>query len=182
MSDKCAINRRPFPPGEHGRRRVRNSEYRLQLREKQKIKRIYGLVEQQFRNCYQLSARQAGITGENLLRNLESRLDNVIYRSRFAASRSEARQLIRHGNFLVNGRKVNIPSYRLKSGDVFSLKENSREKERIVRAQEMSSAGEISSWLDVDSKSISGRVKKLPDRGEIDLSVREQLVVEFYSK
>ena len=182
FGEKCAIEKRPYPPGEHGRRRFKESEYRIQLREKQKVKRTYGLMEKQFRGYYELANRQKGITGENLLRTLESRFDNIIYRVGFAASRQEARQLIRHGAFVINGRRVNIPSYRLKVNDVFGINPKTKDKVRIDRAVEVKAGDLIPEWLDIDSKNISGKVKSLPERSQIDLSVQEQLIVELYSK
>ena len=182
IGEKCAIERRPYPPGEHGRTRVRDSEYRVQLREKQKVKRIYGLMEKQFRGYYKIANKQKGITGENLLRAIETRFDNVIYRSGFATSRQEARQIVRHGSFAINGRRVNIPSYRLKAGDVFTFSTSPNDKTRIEWATEVNSNAIVPEWLDVDKKKFAGKVRQLPDRSQIDLPVQEQLIIELYSK
>jgi small subunit ribosomal protein S4 len=181
-SDKCGVERRPFPPGMAGRKRPRDSEYRVQLREKQKTKRVYGLLEKQFRNYYELASRQQGITGENLLRLLESRLDNVVYRLGFAASRDEARQAVRHNHINVNGKRVNIPSYRVRPGDLVSLAEKARDL-TVVKAAIISSARvEVPGWLEVDVEKLQGKVLSLPQRDQIDTTVREQLIVELYSK
>jgi small subunit ribosomal protein S4 len=181
-SDKCGVERRPFPPGQAGKKRPRDSEYRVQLREKQKAKRTYGVLEKQFRNYYELASRQQGITGENLLRLLESRLDNVVYRLGFAASRDEARQSVRHNHILVNGKRVNIPSYRVRPGDLVSLAPKAREM-IVVKAAIISSARvEVPGWLEVDVEKLQGSVLSLPKRDQIDLSVREQLIIELYSK
>jgi small subunit ribosomal protein S4 len=181
-SDKCGVERRPFPPGQAGKKRPRDSEYRVQLREKQKAKRSYGILEKQFRNYYELASRQQGITGENLLRLLESRLDNVVYRLGFAASRDEARQTVRHNHILVNGDRVNIPSYRVRPGDVVSLAPKARDLV-VVKAAIISSARvEVPGWLQVDVEKLQGTVLSLPQRDQIDMAVREQLIIELYSK
>ena len=181
-SDKCGVEKRPFPPGQAGKKRPRDSEYRVQLREKQKAKRSYGILEKQFRNYYELANRQQGITGENLLRLLESRLDNVVYRLGFAASRDEARQSVRHNHMLVNGKRVNIPSYRVRPGDVVSLAPKARDLV-VVKAAIISSARvEVPGWLEVDVEKLQGKVLSLPQRDQIDMPVREQLIVELYSK
>jgi small subunit ribosomal protein S4 len=181
-SDKCGVERRPFPPGQAGKKRPRDSEYRVQLREKQKAKRSYGVLEKQFRNYYELASRQQGITGENLLRLLESRLDNVVYRLGFAASRDEARQTVRHNHILVNGKRVNIPSYRVRPGDLVSLAPAARDL-IVVKAAIISSARvEVPGWLEVDVEKLQGTVLSMPQRDQIDLPVREQLIVELYSK
>jgi small subunit ribosomal protein S4 len=181
-SDKCGVERRPFPPGQAGKKRPRDSEYRVQLREKQKAKRSYGVLEKQFRNYYELASRQQGITGENLLRLLESRLDNVVYRLGFAASRDEARQTVRHNHILVNGGRVNIPSYRVRPGDLVSLAPAARDL-TVVKAAIISSARvEVPGWLEVDVEKLQGTVLSMPQRDQIDLPVREQLIVELYSK
>lgn len=182
VSDKCAFERRPFPPGQHGRRRIKASEYQKQLREKQKVKRTYGLLEKQFRGYYKKAARQQGITGENLLQLLESRFDDVIYRSGFSFSRPEARQLVRHGHFTINGRKVDIPSYRLRAGDVYAMAGTSKAADRIKEAASAAGKGQVPEWLDVDPKNITGKVLALPTREQIAMPVREQLIVELYSK
>jgi small subunit ribosomal protein S4 len=181
-SDKCGVERRPYPPGQRPRRRPKESQYRLQLREKQRAKRIYGVLEKQFRNYYKLASRQSGITGENLLRLLESRLDNVVYRLGFAASRDEARQLVRHGHFRVNDRRVDIPSYRVREGDVVSVHEKAKDF-GVIKAAIISSAKvEVPGWLEVDVEKLRGKVLSPPTRAQIDLPVREQLIVELYSK
>ncbi len=181
-SDKCGVERRPYPPGMAGKRRPRDSEYRIQLREKQKTKRIYGLLEKQFRGYYELANRQQGITGENLLRLLESRLDNVVYRLGFAKSRDEARQVVRHGHITVNGRKVNIPSYRVRSGDTIAVGDKARDMLVIKTSLISSEKIEVPGWLEVDIEKLSGKVLSLPERDQIDAPVREQLIVELYSK
>jgi small subunit ribosomal protein S4 len=181
-TDKCGIEKRPYPPGQAGKKRPRDSEYRLQLREKQKAKRIYGTLEKQFRTYYAIATRQPGITGENLLRLLESRLDNVVYRLGFAASRDEARQLVRHGHFTVDSRRVNIPSFRVRPGAVVAVAEKSRDLTTIKAALISSSKIEIPGWLEVDVEKLQGKVLSLPPREQIDAPVREQLIVELYSK
>ena len=181
-SDKCAIERRPYPPGMAGKKRPRDSEYRIQLREKQKAKRIYGILEKQFRNYYKLASRTTGITGENLMRLLESRLDNVVYRLGFAASRDEARQNVRHGHFLVDGRRVDIPSFRVKPGQVVAVADKAKELTVVKAAIISSSKVEIPGWLEVDVEKLQGKVLALPSRDQIDAPVREQLIVELYSK
>lgn len=181
-SDKCGVERRPYAPGQAGKRRPRDSEYRVQLREKQKTKRIYGLLEKQFRSYYELANRQTGITGENLLRLLETRLDNVVYRLGFAKSRDEARQIVRHGHFTVNGRRVNIPSFRVRPGDVIAVAEKSRNLVVIKTALISSEKIEVPGWLEVDIEKLAGKVLSAPERDQIDAPVREQLIVELYSK
>jgi small subunit ribosomal protein S4 len=176
---RCPIERRPYPPGMHGRGRIRESEYLLQLREKQKARRIYGLLEKQFHNLYTEAARQKGITGENLLRMLESRLDNVVFRANFAASRNQARQLVRHGHVNVNGKRVTIPSYRLRKGDVVEIREKSRSM--IVLRHNLDTLDRaVPQWLDAAEMRVT--VRDLPIREQIDIPVREQLIVELYSK
>jgi small subunit ribosomal protein S4 len=181
-SDKCGIEKRPYPPGQAGKKRPRDSEYRIQLREKQKAKRIYGVLEKQFRTYYELATRQPGITGENLLRLLESRLDNVVYRLGFAASRDEARQVVRHGHFVVDGRRVNIPSFRVRPGAVVSVAEGSKDLSVIKAAMISASKIEIPGWLEVDVEKLQGKILSLPTREQIGGTVREQLIVELYSK
>lgn len=181
-SDKCAIERRNYAPGEAGQKRVRESEYRTQLREKQKTKRIYGLLEKQFRRYYELANRQKGVTGENLLRILESRLDNVVYRLGFAKSRDEARQTVRHKHITVNGRIVNIPSYRVKAGDVVAVAPKARDLLPIKSALISNERIEVPSWLEVDIEKLQGSVLSLPARDQIELDIQEQLIVELYSK
>ncbi len=180
--DKCAIERRPYPPGQAGKKRPRDSEYRVQLREKQKTKRIYGLLEKQFRGYYTLASRQTGITGENLLRILESRLDNVVYRLGFAKSRDEARQIVRHNHIHVNGRRVNIPSYRVRPGDLVAVGPKSKDLLVIKTALIASEKIEVPGWLEVDIEKLQGTILSLPTREMIDAPVREQLIVELYSK
>ncbi len=180
--DKCAVERRPYPPGQAGKKRPRDSEYRVQLREKQRAKRMYGVLEKQFRSYYELASRQTGITGENLLRLLESRLDNVVYRLGFASSRDEARQMIRHGHLGVNDKRVNIPSYRIRQGDVVSIAPKARDLTVVKAAIITSSKIEVPGWLEVDVEKLAGKVLSLPQRDQIDAPVREQLIVELYSK
>ena len=182
LSGKCAFERRPYPPGERGRGRIKETEYSRQLREKQKVKRTYGLLEKQFRGYYERAARQKGITGENLLRLLEIRFDDIIYRSGFGFSRAESRQLVRHGHFTINGRRVNIPSYRLKAGDVFAIKAGTNAQTRVREAANSASKAAVPEWLEVDSKNLTGKVKELPTREQINMPVHEQLIVELYSK
>ncbi|MGB4441836.1 MAG: 30S ribosomal protein S4 [Coriobacteriia bacterium] len=181
-TDKCGIEKRPYPPGQAGKKRPRDSEYRLQLREKQKAKRIYGVLEKQFRTYYKLASRQPGITGENLLRLLETRLDNAVYRLGFASSRDEARQTVRHGHFTVDGRKVDIPSFRVRPGAVIAVGEKAKELTAIKAALISSSKIEVPGWLEVDVEKLQGRVLSLPTREQIEAPIREQLIVELYSK
>ncbi|MCD8199386.1 MAG: 30S ribosomal protein S4 [Coriobacteriaceae bacterium] len=181
-TSKCAVDRRPYPPGEAGQRRQKESEYKLQLREKQKTKRIYGLLEKQFRGYYDIASRQKGVTGENLLRILESRLDNVVYRLGFAKSRDEARQTVRHNHIHVNGKRVNIPSYRVRPGDLISIAPKATELLPIKSALISSERNEIPGWLELDMDKLQGSVLSLPERDQIDLDIQEQLIVELYSK
>jgi small subunit ribosomal protein S4 len=181
-SPKCPVELRPYPPGEHGRGRIRESEYLLQLREKQKARRIYGVLERQFRNYYQEASRQAGLTGENLLRLLELRLDNVVYRGGLARSRDEARQLVRHRHFQVNGRTVNIPSYRVRPGDVVTVRERARNIVPILGALELTGMRTVPAWLSTDQSKLQISVLDQPTREQIDVPVQEQLIVELYSK
>jgi small subunit ribosomal protein S4 len=180
-SMKCPIERRPYPPGEHGRGRIRESEYLLQLREKQKARRIYGLLEKQFRLTYDEASRRGGITGETLLQLLELRIDNVVFRAGFAASRNQARQLVRHGHVLVNGRKVTIPSYRLRKGDVVELGPKAK-KMIVVRHNVDTIDRAVPAWLDVEKDALKVSIYDAPIREQIDVPVREQLIVELYSK
>jgi small subunit ribosomal protein S4 len=180
LTEKCAVERRSYPPGEHGRGRIKQSEYLLQLREKQKARRYYGILEKQFRNYYEKAAKASGITGEALLRMLETRLDNVVYRLGFAASRAQARQVIRHGHFQVNGRRVNIPSFQVKPNDVVSLKAGSPVEQVVRDATDLTAS--VASWLQADHDNLTGKVLKLPERSDIDTPVQEQLIVELYSK
>ena len=208
LTEKCAIERRSYPPGEHGRGRIKQSEYLLQLREKQKARRYYGLLEKQFRNYYEKAAKQSGVTGEELLRMLETRLDNVVYRlgfagSRaqarqlvrhghfqvngrrvnipsFAVSRAQARQLVRHGHFQVNGRRVNIPSYQVRPNDIVTVAASSSAQQVIRDATDLVST--VAPWLQADHDGLTGKVLKQPERDEIDTPVQESLIVELYSK
>jgi len=180
-SMRCPIERRPYPPGQHGRGRVRDSEYLLQLREKQKCRRIYGLLEKQFQLIYSKANKQPGITGENLLRLLELRLDNAVFRTGFASSRSQARQFVRHGHILVNGKRVTIPSYVLRKDDVISLSDKARKM--IVIRHNIDTLDRLApQWLDVSAGDFKATVRDLPLREQIDIPVREQLIVELYSK
>ncbi|MFZ5863336.1 MAG: 30S ribosomal protein S4 [Nitrospirota bacterium] len=181
-TEKCAVDRRGYPPGQHGQGRMRTSEYSLQLREKQKLKRIYGLMERQFRGYFHRAERMKGIMGQNLLVLLERRLDNVMYRMGFAASRREARQLVLHGHCQVNGKKVNIPAYLVAPGATVSIHESSRTLLPIQKALESVDGRGIPSWVEVDKTRCTGRVKELPTKEEIALPVNEQLVVELYSR
>jgi small subunit ribosomal protein S4 len=181
-SPKCPIEIRPYPPGEHGRGRTKDSEYLLQLREKQKARRVYGVLEKQFRGYYAEANRKTGRTGEVLLQILESRLDNVVYRAGFAPSRDAARQLVRHGHMLVNGKKVDIPSYRVSPSDIVEVREKSRELTPFVIAQAQAGSRPVPAWLEVISSRLRILVHSLPARQVIDTPVQEQLIVEFYSK
>jgi len=181
--DKCSFERRAYPPGQHGQRRGgKFSDYRVQLREKQKIKRIYGVLEKQFRGTYYRAERQKGITGTNLLLLLESRLDNMVYRMGFATSRNQARQTVRHDHFLVNNKKVNIPSYLVKPGDIIEVKEKSRNFTFIKEAMETVVRRGIPDWIEIDKGNFKGTLKALPNREDLTMPVQEQLVVELYSK
>ena len=181
-TDKCAADRRPYPPGQHGQGRTKTSEYGLQLREKQKAKRYYGILESQFRGYYTVAAKRKGKTGENMLALLESRLDNVIYRLGFAMSRAEARQLVLHGHFQVNGRKVNIPSFLVKPGMIITLKEKSRNLDKLKSVIEANAFRQPPRWLDYDANAMVAKVLSIPLREDIDIPIEEQLIVEFYSK
>ena len=182
FSAKCAMESRPFPPGQHGQRRTRLSDYAGQLREKQKMRRIYGILEGQFRLYYKEADRQRGSTGENLLRLLEGRLDNVTYRLGFASSRTEARQIVRHNGINVNGKKVNIPSYQVSAGDVISISDKAKEQLRIKGAIDMAVQRGIPEWLELDEKKLEGIYKSVPERSDLSANINEQLVVELYSK
>ncbi len=175
-------DRRPYPPGQHGRRRVRETDYLVQLREKQKIRHIYGVLERQFRRYYKEAARKSGVTGEILMQILESRLDNVVYRAGLARTRPQARQLVNHGHFRVNGKKVDIPSYRVRQGDVITIRERSKDIVVIQHAVDTSGDRIFPEWLDVNLDKRQVTVRDLPSRAQIDTSVQEQLVVELYSK
>ena len=181
-TDKCAFERRQYPPGQHGQGRIKFSSYGEQLREKQKVKRVYGLLEKQFHLTFNRAARKRGITGDNLIAILESRFDNMVYRMGFAASRNDARQLIRHGHFTVNGIKVNIPSSILKPGDVVQPREKSTKIEKIKESVETAKQRGVPAWLEIDVEKFEGKVVALPKRDEITMPMNEQLIVELYSR
>jgi len=181
-TEKCAYDRRSYPPGQHGQARKKFSDYGTQLREKQKVKRMYGILENQFRNIFKEADRQKGITGETLLSLLERRLDNIIYRLGFANSRNEARQLVRHNHFLVNQSKVNIPSYLVKPGDLIELREKSKKVVRILEALEGVARRGVPQWLELDKDQMKGSVKGLPAREDITIPIQEKLIVELFSK
>ncbi len=182
FSEKCGVERRAYPPGQHGQGRTRFSDYGVQLREKQKVKRMYGLLEKQFRSTMGRASRMRGRAGENLLSLLERRLDNVVFRLGFATSRSEARQLVRHGHFQVDGRRVTVPSYRLKANQRVTLAQKSREVARITEALEAVERRSIPGWLELDKDNFEGEVKALPAREDIQMPIQEQLIVELYSR
>jgi small subunit ribosomal protein S4 len=182
FKDKCAVKRRQYAPGQHGRRRLKLQGYGIQLREKQKVKRIYGVLERQFRLYFKRAASRKGVTGENLLSILERRLDNVVYRLGFAASRAQARQLVNHGHFLINGKSVNVASYQVRKGDVIELGEKSR-KNALIQANLDTAGGRgIPSWLSLEAAEFKGSVTALPQRADITMPVQENLIVELYSK
>ena len=181
-SEKCSVGLRGYAPGQHGQGRKKSSEYGMQLRAKQTARRFYGVQENQFHHYFEIAERKQGITGDNLLRILESRLDNVVYRVGFALSRAEARQLVGHGHYEVNGKRVDIASYLLKAGDVVSICEKSRASEKIKAVVEANSARPVPEWIDVDRNNLSAKVIALPTREQIEAPVDEQLIVEFYSK
>lgn len=181
-TNKCAISRRAYAPGQHGQQRKKLSEYGIQLREKQKARRFYGILESQFRKYFEMAVSRKGITGENLLQILESRLDNAVYRLGLATSRPEARQLVRHGHFTVNGKKVNIPSYLLSVGDVVAVREKSKSSPKVKAINEIAGSKVIPQWLEFDPENLVGKVVALPAREEIDLPIKEHLIVELYSK
>jgi small subunit ribosomal protein S4 len=180
LTDKCGFERRAYPPGDHGRGRQKQSEYRVQLREKQKARRYYGVLEGQFRRYYDKASRQSGITGENLLNLLERRFDNVLVRLGFAASRRQARQMVRHGHWTINGRRVDIPSYQVREGDIVALKAGSPAEPLIREATELTA--QVPAWLQADHDSLTAKVLRKPERREITTPVQEQLIVELYSK
>ena len=182
FTDKCAIERRNYPPGQHGQKNSRLSGYGVQLREKQKVRRIYGILERQFRKIYHAAEQGKGITGENLLQLLESRLDTVTYRMGFGASRTEARQIVRHNGILVNGKRVNIPSYEVSPGDVIEVAEKAKAQLRIKAAAEAAESRHIPEWLEVDAKALKGKFKNLPARVDLPSTVNESLIIELYSK
>ena len=179
---KCSFERRPTPPGQHGVRRRKVGDYGLQLREKQKIRRVYGVMERQFRNYFLEAQTQTGVTGEGLLRSLELRLDNVVYRMGFASSRAQARQLVGHGHFAVNGRPTNIPSFQVKPGDRVEVRESRRSREPFKLAKETLKSHQAPEWLTVDAASLSGTISTSPSRDQMPLDLNEQLVVEYYSR
>jgi small subunit ribosomal protein S4 len=182
FTDKCAIERRNYPPGQHGQKNSRLSGYGVQLREKQKLRRIYGLLERQFRTVYKKADQQKGITGENLLFSLESRLDNITYKMGFGASRAEARQIVRHNGILVNGKRVNIPSYQLRPGDLVEVAPKAKEHLRIKAASEAGAGRGFPEWLEVDSAALKGKFKAMPQRSDLPSTINESLVIELYSK
>ena len=182
FTDKCGIERRSYAPGQHGQRSARRSDYATQLREKQKVRRQYGVLERQFRKIYAEADRRKGITGETLLQLLESRLDAIAYRMGFGASRAEARQVVRHNGILVNGKRVNIPSYLMRPGDIVEVAEKAKSQLRIKAAAEAAESRGIPEWLEVDAKGLKGKFKVLPQRSELPASINEHLVVELYSK
>ncbi|HSQ03471.1 MAG TPA: 30S ribosomal protein S4 [Burkholderiales bacterium] len=182
FTDKCAIERRNYPPGQHGQKNTRLSGYGVQLREKQKLRRIYGLLERQFRKTYHDAERAKGITGEALLQQLEGRLDSVVYRMGFGASRTEARQIVRHNGILVNGKRVNVPSFQCRPGDVIEVVQAAKEQLRIKGAAEAAESRGLPEWLEVDSKALKGTFKARPQRSELPATINESLVVELYSK
>jgi small subunit ribosomal protein S4 len=181
-TSKCPIETRAFPPGQHGQRRTRVSDYAVQLREKQKLRRVYGILERQFRRYYAEADQRKGSTGETLLKLLEGRLDNVVYRMGFAASRSEARQLVRHNGVTVNGRKLNIPSYQVRPNDIVAVADRSRQHLRVQAAIELAKQRGFPEWVDVDVKELKGTFKAVPERSELPAEINEHLVVELYSK
>ena len=181
-SDKCSISRRNYAPGQHGQKRAKLSEYGTQLREKQKTKSYYGVGEKQFRGYFEMASNKKGITGENLLQILESRLDNVVYRLGFGASRAQARQLVNHGQFAVKGQRVDIPSYLVKAGDVITVRENKKENGAIKANIEANSARPVPAWLELNNETLSGKVVRLASREDVDIPVEEHLIVELYSK
>ncbi len=182
FTDKCAFERRSYPPGQHGQGRGKVSEYALQLREKQKVKRLYGLVETQFRNLFEKAERTKGVTGENMMSLLERRLDNVVYRLGFASSRREARMMVTHGHFTVNGRKVNIPSYTVRVNDTVEVVEGKREKARIVENIKAAERRGVPEWLSLDKDNFKGTVLRAPVRDDVTMPIEEHLIVELYSK
>ena len=182
FTDKCAIERRNYPPGQHGQKNTRLSGYGVQLREKQKVRRIYGLLERQFRKNYHKASRSKGVTGEALLQILESRLDSVVYRMGFGASRTEGRQIVRHNGILVNGRRVNIPSFQCRPGDVVEVVQGAKEQLRIKGASEAAESRGYPEWLEVDAKALKGTFKARPQRSELPSTINESLIVELYSK
>jgi len=181
-TDKCALERRPYPPGQHGQRRSKISDYGIQLREKQKLKRLYGLGERQMRNIFEVATKAHGITGEVFLSLIERRLDNVVYRMGFAASRKEARQIVKHNHFVLNGKKVNVPSMRVAQGDVVELSQKARGKAKLTGALATYSMREIPAWIELDKNNFRATIKDMPKRDDITSKIEERLVVELYSK
>jgi small subunit ribosomal protein S4 len=181
-SDKCSYDRRPYPPGQHGQARIKFSEYGIRLREKQKVRRMYGLLERQYRRYFQEADRGKGVTGEALLRLLERRLDTVVYRLGFAATRNEARQLVKHNHLVVNGRRVNVPSFLVKPGDEVQIRERSRKIARIQEAMVTVERRGTPPWLELDPKEFRGTIKAMPTREDVTAQIQEQLIVEFYSR
>lgn len=181
-TNKCAVAKRAYAPGQHGEKKKKMSEYGIQLREKQKARRFYGILESQFKKYFEMAAHKKGITGENLLQILETRLDNTVYRLGLATSRPEARQLVTHAHFLVNGEKVNIPSYLLKAGDVIAVREKSKSSPKVKSISEITGSKVIPKWLEFNADNLTGKVVALPSREDIDLPIREHLIVELYSK
>lgn len=181
-TDKCSYDRRPYPPGVHGQRRVKFTEYGVRLREKQKVRRIYGMLEKQFHRYFQMADRQKGVTGENFLNLLERRLDSAVYRLGLGATRADARQIVRHKHMLVNGKPVNIPSYLLRAGDKITIREKSKGKARFEAALETASRRETPEWIEFDRETMTGTIKTLPNREAITLPIQEQMIVEFYSR
>ena len=181
-TDKCSISRRNYAPGQHGQKRAKLSEYGTQLREKQKTKSYYGVGEKQFRGYFEMASNKKGVTGENLLQILESRLDNVVYRLGFAVSRTQARQLVNHGQFEVNGKKVDIPSYLVKAGDVITVREIKKDNATIKANVEANAARPVPAWLELNNETLSGKVVRLASREDVDIPVEEHLIVELYSK
>jgi small subunit ribosomal protein S4 len=186
MSPKCALEKRNYPPGQHGRetqfRRSRASDYSRQLREKQKVRRIYGILERQFRRYFRVAQKRSGLTGSNLLALLESRLDNVIYRMGFASSRAQARQLVQHGHFTVNGRRTNVPSHHIRPGDQIAVRDGSRQRTYFKQLHELAQELSVPEWVKRDTNKLTGEMTRLPERTDIDLAINEQLIVEYYSR
>ena len=181
-TNKCSISRRAYAPGQHGQSRKKVSEYGIQLREKQKARRFYGVLESQFSKYFDMASKKKGITGENLLQILESRLDNVVYRLGLATSRPEARQLVRHGHFTVNGQKVNIPSYLVKPGEIIAVRDKSKSSPKTQAVREIAGSKVVPGWLEFDAENLTGKVVSMPAREDIDLPLKEHLIVELYSK
>jgi small subunit ribosomal protein S4 len=186
MSPKCALEKRNYPPGQHGRetqfRRSRASDFSRQLREKQKVRRIYGVLERQFRRYFRQAQQRSGLTGSNLLALLESRLDNVVYRMGFASSRAQARQLVQHGHFTVNGRRTNIPSHHIRPGDQIAVRDGSRQRTYFKQLHELAQELSVPDWVKRDTNKLTGEMTRLPERTDIDLAINEQLIVEYYSR